>query len=67
MAAFLAALPSVIALLMELMKWVKSAQERDPAKEIAEITDAIRLARKASNAEEKRAAARSLSRIINRM
>jgi hypothetical protein len=65
--AFLTALPAIIKLLTELFAWVKEASKEDPAKGILEITAAIKQVRGAANVEERRAAVRALSRIINRM
>lgn len=67
MASLLAALPNILALILELIRLIKDGQKPDPAKDIAEITQVLRQVREAQSAEDRRAAARNLSRVINRM
>lgn len=67
MLQFIQTLPAIITLLLEIIKWIKSAAEGDPAKKLMEITDAIALVRNADSQESRRNAARAIARAINRM
>lgn len=67
MTAFVSALPAIAQLLLELWKWIKDGGLTDPAASVMQIAEAVKLQRTAKNAEDRRAAARALSRAINRL